>query len=61
MSQCRWPLSDGKTVIAATVVDHADGTYGASFKLDQAAWPYSTSFFFSLTFKPFVASCPRIH
>jgi filamin len=27
---------DGKTVIAATVVDHADGTYGASFKLDQA-------------------------
>ena len=27
---------DGKTVIAATVVDHADGTYGATFKLDQA-------------------------
>jgi hypothetical protein len=27
---------DGKTVIAATVVDHADGTYGAKFKLEQA-------------------------
>jgi hypothetical protein len=27
---------DGKTVIAAAVVDHADGTFGASFKLDQA-------------------------
>ena len=30
---------DGKTVVAAAVADHADGTYGASFKLDQAgAW-----------------------
>ena len=27
---------DGKTVIAATTTDHGDGTYGASFKLDQA-------------------------
>ena len=30
---------DGKTVVAASVTDHADGTYGAAFKLDQAgAW-----------------------
>ena len=30
---------DGKTVVAASVSDHADGTYGAAFKLDQAgAW-----------------------
>ena len=30
---------DGRTVVAASVTDHADGTYGAAFKLDHAgAW-----------------------
>ena len=27
---------DGRTVVAASVTDHADGTYGATFKLDHA-------------------------
>ena len=30
---------DGRTVVAASVTDHADGTYGAAFRLDHAgAW-----------------------